>query len=376
MKFRVFAALLLVVGAGGMDQASAQGIAQRSPFQSQSVRDRFREQFNENALFLMGGPLGQSDIGYASDIATVVDDGHKLRVLPVVGAAAVQNVKDVLFLRGVDLALTDTATLNALQRSKETGPDLEKQIAYVSVLYAQEVHVVARGDINSLDDLRGKKVNFDVPGSGSAMHLPGFFESLGVQVERLQMPQTDAIERMRQGTLDATVCICAKPVSAFASIEANWGFKLIGFPYVAPFHGDLLPASITSDDYPGLLAGGAFAETVATTAVLITFNWPRGSHRYERTQKFVEAFFSKFPEFLKAPRQPGWQTVNLAATMPGWQQFPPGREWLEKNNRTQASTVQAEFAKFAAERGGEANAPMEDNPLFREFLEWKTKQAN
>lgn len=339
-------------------------------------RLRFREQVNENALFLMGGPLGQSDIAYASDIAIVVDDGPNLRVLPVVGAAADQNVKDVLFLRGVDLALTDSTTLAALQRSQEVGAGLEKQIAYISVLYSQEMHVVVRSEIGSIEDLRGKKVNFDVIGSGSALHLPGIFKALGINVDHVNISQPDAIERMLQGTLDATVCICAKPVDAFLAIKAGSGLRLVGVPYVAPFQGELLPAPITPDDYPGILAAGAPVETIATTAVLITFNWPKDSTRYSRTAKFVDKFFSRFAELLKPPRQPGWQTVNLAASMPGWQRFPPAQEWLAKSHQLETSSVQAEFEKFAAERGGQGSAATEDNPLFREFLEWKAKQSN
>lgn len=368
----VFAACLCCEPAG----------AQQTNAASQQVfspsRDRFREQFNENALFLMGGPLGQSDIAYASDIAVVVDDGLNLRVLPVVGSAAAQNVKDVLFLRGVDLALTDATTLAALQRSKEAGPALERQVAYISVLYAQEMHVLARSEIKSFEDLRGKKVNFDVAGSGSALHLPDIFQRLGIEVQSVNLTQPDAIEKMRRGELDATVCICAKPVNAFQSIAPEAGFKLIDVPYASALQGDLLPAVITGEDYPGMVQPRAMIDTVATTAVLISFNWPKGSVRYDRTAKFVDAFFSKFSDLLNPPRQPGWRTVNLAASIPGWQRFAPAQEWLEKNNRAQETTVKAEFAKFAAERGiqGSDANPADNDVLFREFLEWKSKPAN
>lgn len=345
---------------------------------SASARDRFREQFNENALFLMGGPLGQSDIAYASDIARVVDDGLNLRVLPVVGAAAAQNVKDVLFLRGVDLALTDATTLSVLQRSKEAGQGIERQIAYISVLYSQEVHILARSDIKSIEDLRGKKVNFDVVGSGSALHLPDVFHRLGVDVQPVNLAQSDALEKMRHGELDATACICAKPVNAFQAIASESGFKLLGVPYAEALEGQLLPSAITDQDYPGIVPKGSTIDTVATTAVLISFNWPKGSARYDRTAKFVEAFFSKFENLLEPPRQPGWQTVNLAATMPGWQRFLPAQEWLDNNHRNQETAVNAEFAKFAAERGiSSADAsPSKNDVLFREFLEWKSKPTN
>jgi hypothetical protein len=192
------------------------------------------------------------------------------------------------------------------------------------------------------------------------------------------MSQLDAIERMRSGDLDATVCICAKPVDAFLSIRPDSGFHLIGVPHVAGLPGDLLPAPISGADYPGFLPADAFIETIATTAVIITFNWPKDSQRYARTAKFVDAFFSKFAELRKPPRQPGWQSINLAATIPGWQRFPPAQEWLDKNTRVQSSKVKAEFEKFVAERHGQVNAASQaDNDrLLRQFLETKGNKPN
>ena len=67
-----------------------------------NAREQYREKVNENVLFLMGGQLGAAYITVAQDIAVVTDDGTKLRVLPVVGGAGVQNVHDVVFLRGID----------------------------------------------------------------------------------------------------------------------------------------------------------------------------------------------------------------------------------------------------------------------------------
>jgi TRAP-type uncharacterized transport system substrate-binding protein len=382
MKLRILLVLAFAFSLGLGSVHAQQGTespgAAPSKLVFQATRDRYREQFNENALFLMGGPLGQSDIAYASDISTVVDNGLDMRVLPVVGAAAAQNVKDVLYLRGVDVALTDTTTLNALRRSQEAGPNLDKQIAYISVLYPQELHILARPEIGSVEDLRGKRVNFDIAGSGSALHVPGIFQALGLEVQPFNMSQPDAIEKMRRSDLDATVCICAKPVNAFLAIKPVDRLKLIGVPYVTPLQGDLLPAPITAEDYPGLLAVGSDIETIAATAVLITFNWPKDSTRYERTAKFVDAFFFKFPDLLKPPRQPGWQVVNLAATIPGWQRFPAAQEWLEKNNQLRSSAVQAEFEKFSAERRepGEAPTAADNDRLFREFLEHRAARTN
>src|SRR5215469_9446357 len=85
-------------------------------------REQIRQRVNENVLFLMGGQVGATFNQLAHDISVVVEDGDNLRVLPVVGGAAMQNVKDVLFLRSIDMALTTQETLDYLKASGELGP--------------------------------------------------------------------------------------------------------------------------------------------------------------------------------------------------------------------------------------------------------------
>ncbi len=96
---------------------------------------------------------------------------------------------------------------------------------------------------------------------------------------------------------------------------------------------DYLPATLTSEDYPGLIAAGQKVETVAVGAALIAFNWPKGTDRYRRIQKFVDNFFPKLAEFQKAPRHPKWREANLAAVLPGWTRFAGADEWLRNRDK-------------------------------------------
>jgi hypothetical protein len=72
----------------------------------------------------MGGQLGAAYVVIAHDISVVVNDGDSLRVLPVIGGAAVQNLRDVVFLRGIDLGVTNLLTLNQMKASRELGANL------------------------------------------------------------------------------------------------------------------------------------------------------------------------------------------------------------------------------------------------------------
>jgi hypothetical protein len=182
---------------------------------------------------------------------------------------------------------------------------------------------------------------------------------------------------MRRGEIDASVCSCALPVSAFPAIKPEWGFKLLEVPYVPAFEQDYVPITLTGTTYPGLIALEQSVQTIATSTVLVTFNWGRGTDRYRKIETFVNAFFASVDRLRQPPRHPAWREFNIAASVRGWQRFPAAQEWLDR----QAAEVPLK-AKKAAERGADAAqartqgakiAPAdaaEQERLFKEFLEW------
>src|SRR5215472_15521026 len=318
-------------------------LCDRAVSQTLAPHEQIRQRVNDNVLFLMGGQPGATFSQLAHDISVVVEDGNNLRVLPVVGGAAVQNVEDVLYLRSIDMALTTQEAMNYLKATGELGQHLEQQLTYVATLFPNPLHILARGGAKSIRDLNGKKVNFNNKGSATAQFVPKIFKTLGVDAEEFYMAQGDAMEKLRRGEIDATICSCPVPVPAFVNVKPEWGLRFVTVPYDKPLQATYLPASMRNEDYPALIAKEGVVDTIAAITVLISFNWQKGTVRYQRTAKFVDAFFSKFSEFHKPPRHPLWKTVNLAATIPGWNRFPAAEEWLRNWRGAQAKGQQADF---------------------------------
>ena len=65
-----------------------------------------KKSLNANTVTLISGTIGGTYVQFGADLASVLDDGNKMRVLPIVGRGSVQSVADILFLQGVDLGLT------------------------------------------------------------------------------------------------------------------------------------------------------------------------------------------------------------------------------------------------------------------------------
>lgn len=362
----------IVFGAAGCLPAMAQDPAKDAALQREAVR----EKINENVIYLMGGQLGGGYLKLAHDVSVAIHDEQNLRVLPVVGGAAVQNVRDVLFLKGIDLALTTVQALNLLKESNEVGVrTLGSEIAYVAALFPDEMHVVVRKDVNSVKELAGQKVSFNNAGSQTAILSPKIFGALGISVQAVNMPQDDAIEKIKTGELAASVCICPKPIAALPNVQPSAGLKLIGVDYVPALQDGYLPAELTSDDYANLIPKGESIQTVATQTVLVTYNWPKGTKRYHKVEKFVEAFYLKFGELMKPPRNPAWKTVNLAATIRGWPRFPAAQEMVDKllvrpaGDSGSTDQIRSVLARVAP------NDTEKQNRLFQEFLTWRGQQS-
>ena len=103
-------------------------------------------------MTLISGTIGGTYVQFGADLASVLDDGNKLRVLPIVGRGSVQSVADILFLQGVDLGIVRSDTLDYLER-KGFAKDIKKQFTYVTKLYNEEMYVIASKSIRSMRDL-------------------------------------------------------------------------------------------------------------------------------------------------------------------------------------------------------------------------------
>ena len=268
---------------------------------------------------ISGGPDG-TYVRIAADLAAVLDDGDALRVLPILGKGSLQNLADILVLRGVDIGIVQSDVL-AFARRERLLPGVDSLIQYIAKLYDEEVHVLARPEIARIDDLAGRPVNVDVRGSGTAMTAALLFDALGVAVQVRNDPQDTALDRLRRGEIAALVYVAGKPARLFGGIPAGSGLKLLPVPASPALLETHLPAEFRRADYPALVPEGESVETIAVGAVMAVYAWPAGTERHRKVARFVEAFTAKFPAFLQAPRHPKWKEVNLAAQVPGWTRF-------------------------------------------------------
>ena len=338
-----------------------------------------RSDINAGTIGLAGGLLEGSFIRYAADIAKVVDDGDKLRVIPLVTFGAVGNVTDLLQLKGVDVAITQSDVLDHFRRELNV-PNIQDRVHYISPLYRSEVHVYARGEFKTLTDLAGQKVAFNTRGSAANLTGQVVFQRLGIKVEPIFINNSIALEKMRTGEISAVVHVVGKPNDLFAKFKPEPGFHFVPVEENSLFDDYYVPTSLTGEDYPALIPAGTEVATIAVPTVLAVFNWPKNTDRYHRVKRFIEAYFAKFEQLQQPPFQPKWKEINAAGTVPGWTRYKVAEEVLAtmtaRAQNAEQSKQRSEFDAFLEARastGKRIPASREREALFNEFLQWQRR---
>ena len=387
----LLAAAALALLAMASDDAAAQAasteravrIAQASNSGARAAKRRApdearkKELINSNTVGLAAGRIEGAPLRFAAELARVLDDGDEMRVLPIITRGIFDNIFDLLYLRGVDTAIVYGDVLEHFKKDAQVR-GISSRINYLMSLFPAELHIMARPEIKSIEDLAGKPVNFNTKGTAAAYTGPIVFERLGIAVDQKFDPHPEAIGEMIKGDkYAAVVFVSSKPLTPFVRRKWPPGFRFLPVKYGEKLEEYYLPAYLEATDYPTLIPEGQKIETIAVPAVLAVYDWPQNTERHRRMAKFVDYLFDRFSRLQTEPGyHEKWKTLNLAAKVPGWERFDAMGAKLSEVRRPAKTSGNIRVSPALAREQAEAAAPgnkAEQERLFREFLEWAKK---
>jgi hypothetical protein len=275
---------------------------------------------NNWTIGIAGGFFEGTFIRFAVELAKGLDDGENLRILPIVSYGGNENLNDLLYLKGVDVAITYTDTFELYRKSGRVK-DIEQRINYISQLLVGELYVFARPEITTLKDLEGKKVSLGTKGGSATTTGPIVFERLGIRPDLVYVNNTIALEKMKSGEIAAIVSTGGKPNDLFVKLKPEPGYHFVPVEFGPKFADFYLPCPLSHDDYPQLIPAGETVGTLCMSAVLATYNFPKGSDRARRLDRFIQYYFERFDRLLQPSFHPRWKEVNLTAAVPGWRRY-------------------------------------------------------
>jgi len=327
-------------------------------------------QLNANTVTVMTGSFGSTYAQIGADLASVLDNGVNLRVLPVLGRGSVQAVADILLLKGVDAGIVRKDTLAYLER-KDFANNIRNQFVYVTKMFNEEMHVLAPRAIRSMKDLDGKTVVVDLPDAGTFVTSINVFERLGIKPHLLYIEPRLALEQLSKGEIDAIVAVEGKPVQWLSQVR-DPNLHLVPVEYEKTLQEEYLPSQLSSADYPNLVSDATPVDTIAAEAVLASYNWPPTSDRYRRLSLLVDSLFTRVAQLQRPPFHPKWKEVALKAPVADWTRFQAAQEWINRNSPSPGTA-----AASATVEAPRAAKPLDRNdPLYREFLEWRANRLN
>src|SRR5215471_8243924 len=357
---------ILLVGAGAFEAQTRPRSADdpRTPTAVAAGEESKVAEVNNWTVGIAGGFFEGTFIRFAVELGKGLDDGENLRVLPIVSYGGNENVNDLLYLKGVDMAITYVDTFELYKKSGAVR-NIEQRINYISELLVGEFYLYARPEIKTLKDLEGKKVSLSTKGSSATTTGPIVFERLGVRPDIVYINNTVALEKMKTGEIAAIASTGGKPNDLFVKLKPEPGFHFLPIEYDPKLADYYVPCPLSHDDYPQLIPEGQTIETLCMQAVLAVYNFPKGSDRARRIGRFIDYYFDRFDKLKQPSFHPKWKDVNLAAKVPGWNRYWQAAEKL-------ASTTSSVAAPSAA---ATSRPPAGRDKIFEDYMRWRSERG-
>lgn len=292
----------------------ALGLSGASELHAETL-DETRQKVNQNVVGIMAGSLGGSDLSLAADMGLALSSGYDLRVVPMVGLGSVKDVEDLLFLRGIDMAIVQQDVIDFMA-SNEIYPNIKSAVRLLAPLNVDQFHVLASKNVGSIYDLAGQQVNYGPTDGGTFMTSSVVFDTLGIDVEVTTYPHQVALDKLRKGEIAAMMRASGKPVSVIEEVKPGEPMHLLSVP-ADSLRGIYAPTTLTSEDYPALIDNASTVNTVSVANALISYNWPKGHPRGDSLQRFTKALFSEYETFLEGGYHESWGDIDLSLDVPG-----------------------------------------------------------
>ena len=308
----------------------------------------------------------------ARDVVQVVSDqGAQGRA--IVGSTAPTGVLKVMRADMADFAIV---TLDSLEVSVKYQPDWGKRVPLVAPLAPETVEIVASKDVKSLSDLNGKSVSFGDPDGTTGITAKLLFQRLGVTVDPIYEPLTDALAALAAGKRDAVVALGGREAHALDGFGDNGRFHLVAIPWSPQLEQTYAPARVAASDRPNLVRANDSVETVAEPMALVALDAPAGTPRAEALGRVARIFFDNYDSILADGRDQRWRDVNLAAGLTvanaEWPRLAAAQGWIDDHKTSNDASLDAfrAAAKTAEADGGPK--PDDSDRLYDSLTRWRS----
>ena len=262
---------------------------------------------------------GSPGVQLVNDLASRLGQ-QGLRVLPIAGEGGVGNIRDLLQLKGVDLAILNSDILSYLDATGEF-PDARRRIRFVTHLGDQPVYLLGRSNIASINDLRGRRVAALTPPGIAPVTAKTLFGLLKVDAELLPVTTAQLAGEQSLNSIDGVILSAGDVARLGPLAERLAGFHLVPVETTTALARTYTPIQIAPNEVPGIIRGNGPTAGIAYATVLAVFDWTPQHSRYANVFGFVKGFFQALPTLRTMAYAPLWRQANIRTEIPGWQRY-------------------------------------------------------
>jgi len=231
---RTFAPLVALVLVAAACAAPRQSTPTQTATAAGTAAASATPDFTGRTLNIVTGGTGGVYIVYGAGLADMLTKRLKVAASAQSTPASVDNMK--LIRDGkADLAFTlaDTAFDAINGKNRFAPPEGKVDAKAIAVMYSNYMHLVAKasGGINTVTDLKGKRVSIGAAGSGTETKAIRILEAYGLNATTDINPQRlaaqDSADALRDNKLDAFFFDGGLPTSAVADLANSTAIKLI-----------------------------------------------------------------------------------------------------------------------------------------------------
>ena len=176
---------------------------------------------------------------------------------------SVDNVNAIISgLRNSGFAQSDVAYWAYTGTGTMEGKEPAKDLRTIAALFQEHIHLVAlkKSNINSVKDLKGKRVSLDEPGSGTYVDAKIILESNGLSTSDVKaeaLKGKAATDALRNGKVDAIFVVAGFPTGAIVELASAVDVKLVpidgaGAKALTSKYGFFSQSPIPSGTYEGV----------------------------------------------------------------------------------------------------------------------------
>jgi uncharacterized protein len=243
---------------------------------------------------------------------------------------SIENVYAVYQRPGVQMGIVQSDVLAFVSRVQSDA--LLKRVAsktkMIFPLYNEEIHLIARREVESFDDLADKRVAIGREGSGTFLTTRLLFKvSEVVPKEMVPIDTDEALAELKAGRIDAMFYVAGYPVKLLTEkVTPEDGLALV--PITNKSILEFYPgAEIPANTYRWQTVP---VRTAAVKAVLVSFDFRRKD--CDTIGRFAQ-LVSNNNEWLVNNGHAKWKSVDIAAPLKGWEQYDCVAKYIRKGPR-------------------------------------------